>query len=545
MRSTKATPSFSLARATSRGLAITALLWALGATSGCNDNLEKIRANQPITNVTAENTILLCSDGVDNDNDGLIDCDDPDCLTMGTLEKPGPGRVVCATTEDTDILCSDGIDNDGNGFTDCDDFSCSRNPAVRVCGVCVPTVQQENTNELCSDGIDNDCDGYIDCQDNSCSRAYPDVTVCCTPTNVCVPKDDWQPNVCLPLQVGQTERFCSLILLGEADPCTSDDDCPQIADGTCHDTKIDCFINTCAPPAAGQTQRFCTETPTRACNNDDDCPSTECVIAENSEALCSDGIDNDCNGYADCRDNSCRGTGSTPARAVCRVCTPQPENTAAACSDGIDNDCDGYVDCDDWDCDPPRAQPELPTRPVAELCPTVICDGQCCPRGSQCIENNCVDPSCSTVRCGVNCCQEGKLCRNDTCVDACELNEDLCDDVCCTNGTACDPILRICLPACPDGRESCNGACCEAPRECGRHGCGSPFTWCQDKQPEPAEGNLVQKVLSCIDGIDNDRNGRTDCDDWGCWELHLELLEVNLEAHPDREFLQNLVPLCR
>jgi hypothetical protein len=35
--------------------------------------------------------------------------------------------------EDTNALCSDGLDNDGDTFIDCNDFNCSRNPAVTVC----------------------------------------------------------------------------------------------------------------------------------------------------------------------------------------------------------------------------------------------------------------------------------------------------------------------------------------------------------------------------------------------------------------------------
>ena len=57
-----------------------------------------------------------CSDSVDNDDDGLSDCDDPDC----------DNQPPCAQTE-TD--CSDCIDNDGNGLRDCDDSSCSDDTA--------------------------------------------------------------------------------------------------------------------------------------------------------------------------------------------------------------------------------------------------------------------------------------------------------------------------------------------------------------------------------------------------------------------------------
>jgi len=90
--------------------------------------------------------------------------------------------------------------------------------------------------------------------------------------------------------------------------------------------------------------------------------------AENTAAACGDNIDNDCNGFTDCRDFSC--SRNNPAVTFCPdagtsnrdgstgrdigPCTPSGmENTAAACTDGVDNDCDGFRDCNDFDC--PRA----------------------------------------------------------------------------------------------------------------------------------------------------------------------------------------------
>ena len=49
-------------------------------------------------------------------------------------------------------VCDDGIDNDGDGYVDCDDFDC-------------PPYEGGGNND---DGIDNDDDGYIDCDDFDC-----------------------------------------------------------------------------------------------------------------------------------------------------------------------------------------------------------------------------------------------------------------------------------------------------------------------------------------------------------------------------------------
>jgi hypothetical protein len=91
-----------------------------------------------------------CSDGVDNDGDGMTDCDDADC-TADPACIPIPVEI-----------CTDAIDNDGDGMTDCDDADCAADPACPVVGKPVKI-------EICTDGIDNDTDGLIDCQDNNCN----------------------------------------------------------------------------------------------------------------------------------------------------------------------------------------------------------------------------------------------------------------------------------------------------------------------------------------------------------------------------------------
>ena len=65
--------------------------------------------------------------------------------------------------------------------------------------------------------------------------------------------------------------------------------------------------------------------------------------AENTEGACSDGFDNDDNGYVDCDDFDCNLT------TVCGG-TGIPENTEELCSDGQDNDKNTYTDCDDFAC---------------------------------------------------------------------------------------------------------------------------------------------------------------------------------------------------
>jgi hypothetical protein len=97
-----------------------------------------------------------CDDGIDNDCDGLIDGEDPDC---------------CVATEDPEVTCNDGIDNDCDGLIDGEDPDC-----------CVATEDPEVT---CNDGIDNDCDGLTDTDDPDCQSGGV-----CNNDGVCEPGED-------------------------------------------------------------------------------------------------------------------------------------------------------------------------------------------------------------------------------------------------------------------------------------------------------------------------------------------------------------------
>lgn len=70
------------------------------------------------------------------------------------------GGPICTPDEDPEASCSDGEDNDCDGLVDGDDPDCGG-------GGCVPTHNKEK-GPRCSDGVDNDCDGLIDGADPDC-----------------------------------------------------------------------------------------------------------------------------------------------------------------------------------------------------------------------------------------------------------------------------------------------------------------------------------------------------------------------------------------
>lgn len=93
----------------------------------------------------------LCADGVDNDFDGDLDCQDLSCESSLLCNEAGADG------------CADGLDNDGDGMTDCQDPGCD--------GVC-----PEGGVASCRDGRDNDGDGAFDTADPGCFTSGSAIT---------------------------------------------------------------------------------------------------------------------------------------------------------------------------------------------------------------------------------------------------------------------------------------------------------------------------------------------------------------------------------
>ena len=118
-----------------------------------------------------------CSDGQDNDCDGIADCADSDCeqdaacvesICDDGLDDDGDGDIDC---DDSDceiscfeLICDDGLDDDGDGDIDCDDSDCLDDL------VCMEA--------SCTDGFDDDGDGDIDCDDSDCADNVTCQTEC-------------------------------------------------------------------------------------------------------------------------------------------------------------------------------------------------------------------------------------------------------------------------------------------------------------------------------------------------------------------------------
>ena len=124
-----------------------------------------------------------CTNGIDDDCDTLRDCDDPDC----SGETCGPNGSTCTGTRCTcmsdggatslvELSCSDAIDNNCNGQIDCEESTCDTQPCGannRICHgltcTCLASGMPPAAVETsCTNGIDDNCNGQIDCADPSC-----------------------------------------------------------------------------------------------------------------------------------------------------------------------------------------------------------------------------------------------------------------------------------------------------------------------------------------------------------------------------------------
>lgn len=150
--------------------------------------------------------------------------------------------------------CNDRMDDDGDSLIDCLDSDCYHLPICKSAG------GLENTDVLCSDGIDNDNDGAKDCEDKDCLRAG--LSAC---------SGSWQG----PLGgTGVTSPNQSV---------ASSDEIPDLGEGM---TVAD-LIGT------GKD-----------------------IDGERNDYLCSDGYDNDGDGFTDCQDYGCR---FDPEVTVCQA----------------------------------------------------------------------------------------------------------------------------------------------------------------------------------------------------------------------------------
>lgn len=113
-----------------------------------------------IASITCVNQLPACSDGWDNDGDGLIDRADPGCASDNdNSEIAHDPACLTPTTPSESEQCKNGIDDDKDGLIDMLDPGCSK-----------PDDNNEaDGSSQCQNTKDDDSDGLIDMKDPGCS----------------------------------------------------------------------------------------------------------------------------------------------------------------------------------------------------------------------------------------------------------------------------------------------------------------------------------------------------------------------------------------
>lgn len=408
-----------------------------------------VQTNQP----TAEN----CTNQLDDDCDGFIDGADPDC-------QPGPGPYCGDGHLDQGEQCDDGNNINGDG---CSSTCTTETPQCTagsqqlcstglsgICAIGTKTCSQSGfwgsciqnnqpTNENCTNGLDDDCDGFVDGSDSNCQIPPP-------------------PPPPFPRCQSGTTQSCSTGLPGIC----------AIGISTCGQNG---FWGTCVQTTQ-PIKEICTNGLDDDCDGlvdsaDPDCP-IEC--SPGTTQLCPTGLSGVCN----------TGTRTCNQNGFWSQCVQSIQATNENCTNGLDDDCDGLVDSSDSDCQGP-----LCTTGAQTACTTGlfgICSG-----GIQ---------TCSLTGIWGDCIQRSQP-RTENCHNG--LDDD-CDGA--VDDADSDCQGQVCVPG---SQQLCStgflGTCNTGIQECNQAG-----LW----------GICVQATQAgkeiCDDALDNNCNGKVDCDDNEC-----------------------------
>ncbi len=329
--------------------------------------------------------VELCDDEIDNDCDGAVDAQDPDCPQFA--DRDGDGFCPAGRDNNADGDCLD--EGEDTEDSDCDDTVPETNSAAM---------------EVCGDEVDNDCDGGADVDDEDCALLV----------------DDDQDGFCEDGQDGNSDGDCfdegERLAPGQPGDCNDEDPaiapdadeiCADEEDNDCDET-IDAEDEDCRQGVDGDGDGIC---PLGQDSNGDgdcldagedtdvrDCDDTAPEIFEGNPEVCGDELDNDCDEAVDAEDEDCFDFADRDTDDFCPQgrdlnrdgdCLDEGEDNGDVdcnddeifihpeanerCDDEIDNDCDGLTDLEDTeDCQAPAEDTDEDGVPDDEdNCPAV------------------------------------------------------------------------------------------------------------------------------------------------------------------------------
>ena len=136
--------------------ALDAFVLATGTTAAAKATTagSESTATAPAANTSGSETGPQCSDGVDNDGDGLIDAADPGCHSDGNANNPAS------------YVPSDNDESNGTPSSPAPTHAGANNGNGNGAGV--KGLKGSGHKPQCSDGIDNDGDNLVDEADPGC-----------------------------------------------------------------------------------------------------------------------------------------------------------------------------------------------------------------------------------------------------------------------------------------------------------------------------------------------------------------------------------------
>lgn len=415
-------------------------------------------------------------------------CDELTAANPGLTNPAGGDPCAYDAREDQQVgydslpVCQDSVDNDSDELTDCLDPDCFADPSCGGGEWCnIESAQfagqegdcggDDGVNK-CQDGLDNDSDGLFDCSDPDCAYGQG------TWSEVCryIGDPTCPEYTCYAGSMGQDEWQCG----GD---CSAE----RCGDGIDNDGngEYDCADQNCMYRDACQT------------------------MGENDEQRCSDGQDNDRDGSYDCSDPDCAGTstcwwawsGWNPVNWLSSYETD--------CGNGADDDGDGYYDCSDSDCSADY-RCNASTNPVSvetspwgyfsyDFCSNTDGNGQPADDDYDGYAN-CDDPDCQSAP---NCTPRPCAPTEQDADGNCELDYEYYGPTC------ADPYDND-----QDGLMNCDDSDCSLDPSCAPGGAGRVGV--SEITPDGVQVNWLFGNGYCVDGVDGDSNGWTDCWDDAC-----------------------------
>ena len=488
-----------------------------------------------------------CDDGTDDDGDGKIDCEDPDCAPEAHCFIACPDGAVAlsftatglplAITDLATAVSSVSVTGTGRVSRIGVRFSATH---TRDGDLNIALVSPIGTYVDLSSGNGGTGDHYTATQfahtaATAITAGSPPFTGQFRPEGPLLAVYGEPPGGTWQLQVtdtadGETGSITEFRLY--VCRCTTCETGPQCADGINNDGDIghDCRdrdCNTlfgCEYPA----ELSCNDIVDNDADGAGDCSDSDCVGTPACfESACADGVDNDGDRQSDCNDVDCI------ADAAC---------FESACTDTIDNDGDGLLDCEDPNCNSVAGCETFGELTCADGMDNdgdtfVDCRDTNCHGRSNCqfgAELTCGDGFDNDGDTRVDCtdfdCRSAPACAETACADGIDNDGDLqidCIDPDCARTAICaELICNDVRDNDGDGTVDCGDLDCDRVGICewslewtcgdGADNDGDRSTDCLDYD---CDGDLFcewSAERTCGDGLDNDADGLTDCADLDC-----------------------------